>query len=196
VSQHFQTLRSRYLGERMRELRDARGYSLKLAGQYLDLAFSTLARYERAEWPFRRHHVEPLLDLYGVYDEATRAQLLTLAQTATRINHWHQDGINPVLENQVWVDPRWVESRATVIASTPPTWCQHCCKPASTPRQQYDRAWPRTPHRTQSTKRSPPSWNANDNYATATRPYACCSARPSYDSHPEANAHCAPSWST
>jgi transcriptional regulator with XRE-family HTH domain len=112
----FETLRAQYLGERMRELRDDRGYTLKFASQYIRIEFSTLARYERAEWPFRREHVKPLLDFYGVYDDATREELLTLAQTASRMNQWHQDGVKPVLENRVWVDPRWVESRATDIS--------------------------------------------------------------------------------
>ncbi|MEU8008533.1 helix-turn-helix transcriptional regulator [Micromonospora parva] len=63
------TLRAQWLGQQMRELRERRGLTLKYVAQYLERDFSSLARYERAEWPFRRELVIALLDLYGVYNE-------------------------------------------------------------------------------------------------------------------------------
>ncbi|BCB88877.1 helix-turn-helix domain-containing protein [Phytohabitans suffuscus] len=72
----------------MRELREERGLTLKYIAAYLGVEFSTLARYERAEWPFRRDHVVALLDVYGVYDDAERTALVELSQRAWRINQW------------------------------------------------------------------------------------------------------------
>ncbi|MFC0532795.1 hypothetical protein [Phytohabitans kaempferiae] len=51
-----------------------------------------LARYERAEWPFRADHVISLLDVYGVYDEVKRSQLIDLSQTAWKLNQWEPVG--------------------------------------------------------------------------------------------------------
>jgi transcriptional regulator with XRE-family HTH domain len=89
--QFVQTIRAQWLGQRMRELREERGLTLKYIAAYLGVEFSTLARYERAEWPFRRDHVVALLDVYGVYDERERAQLVQLAQDAWRVNRWDDD---------------------------------------------------------------------------------------------------------
>lgn len=87
--EHFRhSLRAQFLGEKMRKLREDRGLTLKYIAAYLGVEFSTLARYERAEWPFRRDHVVALLDVYGVYDERERAELVELAANAWRINQW------------------------------------------------------------------------------------------------------------
>lgn len=86
--QFVQTIRSQFLGNRMRQLRELRGLNLKYIAGYLGVEFSTLARYERAEWPFRRDHVIALLDVYGVTDDAERAGLVELSQQAWRINQW------------------------------------------------------------------------------------------------------------
>ncbi|BCB85520.1 DUF5753 domain-containing protein [Phytohabitans suffuscus] len=79
------------------------------------MEFSTLARYERAEWPFRRDHVAALLDVYHVYEEAERTRLLDLAQSQWRINHWDQLR-SPYEPNdrvgEFAVDAWWLRSRA------------------------------------------------------------------------------------
>jgi len=86
--QFIQTIRAQYLGEQMRKLREDRGLTLKYIAAHLGVEFSTLARYERAEWPFRRDHVIALLDVYGVYDELKRSQLIELSHSAWQINQW------------------------------------------------------------------------------------------------------------
>jgi transcriptional regulator with XRE-family HTH domain len=113
--EHMQTIRSRYLGERMRELREDLGLTLKYAAGYLGVEFSTLARYERAEWPFRRDHVVGLLDMYGVYEERAREELATLAANAWRANHWYQDGVEPDKTLGPVPDRWWVQERAHTI---------------------------------------------------------------------------------
>jgi transcriptional regulator with XRE-family HTH domain len=113
----FQTLRAQYLGDRMRKLREERGLTLKDVAQYVGVEFSTVARYERAEWPFRTEKIQELLDLYGVFDEPTREALVTLARNAWRINHWHRPDIDAKDPLFPAVDQHWLESRATEIGT-------------------------------------------------------------------------------
>jgi transcriptional regulator with XRE-family HTH domain len=119
--QFVQTLRAQYLGVRMRELRDDRGLTLKYIAGYLGVEFSTLARYERAEWPFRRDHVAGLLDAYAVYDDREREELLTLAANAGRANYWYRDGIEPEAKQGPMPDRWWIHDRAAEICVYSPT---------------------------------------------------------------------------
>ncbi|MEH1130037.1 helix-turn-helix domain-containing protein [Micromonospora sp. CPCC 206061] len=122
-----QSLRARWLGERMRELRDERGLTLKYVAAYIGVEFSTLARYERAEWPFRHDHVVALLDAYGVHLEAERERLIQLARDAWRVNRWEPD-FQSAIEDPDFVDCLWLEERAERICSyatmaVPPLLC-------------------------------------------------------------------------
>jgi transcriptional regulator with XRE-family HTH domain len=122
-----QSLRARWLGERMRELRDERGLTLKYVAAYIGVEFSTLARYERAEWPFRQDHVIALLDAYGVHLEAERERLIQLARDAWRVNRWEPD-FHTAIEDPNFVDCLWLEERAERICSyatmvVPPLLC-------------------------------------------------------------------------
>ncbi|MDQ7911194.1 helix-turn-helix transcriptional regulator [Phytohabitans sp. ZYX-F-186] len=117
--QFLQTVRAQYLGSRMRQLREERGLTLKYIAAYLGVEFSTLARYERAEWPFRRDHVIALLDVYGVYDDATRTALVDMAHQAWRINQWVPAATQPDNARDAGgggggtvVDDWWVQQRA------------------------------------------------------------------------------------
>jgi len=116
--QFVQTIRAQYLGEQMRRLREDRGLTLKYIAAHLGVEFSTLARYERAEWPFRRDHVIALLDVYGVYDEVKRSQLIELAQSAWQINQWQPaasryDSLLPADgKGLLPIDPWWLQAKA------------------------------------------------------------------------------------
>jgi transcriptional regulator with XRE-family HTH domain len=114
--QFVQTLRAQYLGERMRQLREERGTTLKFIAGFLGVEFSTLARYERAEWPFRHDHVKQLMDVYGVLDEREREELLALARNAWRANFWEQaEGRNSytaAVDDRVFIEHQWVIDRA------------------------------------------------------------------------------------
>jgi len=116
--QFIQTIRAQYLGEQMRRLREDRGLTLKYIAAHLGVEFSTLARYERAEWPFRRDHVIALLDVYGVYDEVKRSQLIELAQSAWQINQWQPinsryDSLLPTSgKGLLPIDPWWLQAKA------------------------------------------------------------------------------------
>ena len=109
------TLRAQYLGQRMRKWREDRDMTLKYAAAYVGVEFSTLARYERAEWPFRRDHIIALLDMYGVADEAEREELLALAKSAWRMHQWsYPDGSTNELHT-AGADHPWVERQAEEV---------------------------------------------------------------------------------
>ncbi|MGI5216134.1 helix-turn-helix domain-containing protein [Plantactinospora sp. CA-290183] len=109
------TLRAQWLGQQMRELRERRGFTLKRAAEFLERDFSSVARWERAEWPFRRDVVVALLDLYGEHDPRTRAHFVQLAEDAWRTDRWDDD--YDELVDSSFIDFPWLESRAERICS-------------------------------------------------------------------------------
>lgn len=123
--QFMYSIRARYLGERMRGLREERGLTLKYIAAYLGVEFSTLARYERAEWPFRADHVTALLDVYGVFAERQREELITLARNAWRVCVWEVSGVKDTgtagINEQPIVDGWWIQSKAEELCVYAPT---------------------------------------------------------------------------
>lgn len=114
--QFVQTIRAQYLGHRMRQLREQHGLTLKYVAEYLGVEFSTLARYERAEWPFRKDHVVALLDVYRIHDDRLRGDLVTLADGAWRVNHWYRDQAGAAQEeDRPFPDRWWIQSRAATV---------------------------------------------------------------------------------
>ncbi|MGB6165141.1 MAG: helix-turn-helix transcriptional regulator [Pseudonocardiaceae bacterium] len=111
------TLRSQWLGQRLRELRDTTRMTLAQAGEYLQRDASTVSRFESGEYPIRRPDLMALLDLYGVSDRRQRDGLLRLAEDVWQKGWW--DGYEPDVERQ-FVDFVWLESRATEIRSFDP----------------------------------------------------------------------------
>ncbi|MEV0394795.1 helix-turn-helix domain-containing protein [Polymorphospora rubra] len=110
------TLRAQWLGHQMRELRRQRGMTLKSTADYLGRDHSALARYERAEWPFKHHDVAALLDIYGVFDGRTRARLLRLSRDTWRTNQWDVD-FTDGLPDRAYVDHAWLVGHAQLICS-------------------------------------------------------------------------------
>ena len=110
------TLRARWLGHRMRELRDANGLTLRQAAKYLQRDFSALSRFETAEWPFPRADVLQLLDLYGVTDEKQRGLLIHLSEDVWRKDEW-EAAFGDTLTDRSFCDLPWLEERADEIAS-------------------------------------------------------------------------------
>ncbi|BCJ57630.1 helix-turn-helix domain-containing protein [Micromonospora endophytica] len=110
-----QTLRAQWLGQQMRKLREQRGFTLKQAAEFLERDFSSVARWERAEWPFRRGVVTSLLDLYGEHDGRERNRYIQLAEDAWRTDRWDDD--YDELVDASFIDFPWLESRAEQICS-------------------------------------------------------------------------------
>jgi transcriptional regulator with XRE-family HTH domain len=113
--EHFpRTLRAQWLGQQMRDLRTRRGMTLQATAHYFGRDHSTLARLEKAEWPFKRADVVALLDIYGVYDGQERARLLQLCDDCWRTDEWDVDFADAGYRRS-FVDCRWLESRASAI---------------------------------------------------------------------------------
>ncbi len=110
------TLRARWLGLRMRELRDANGLTLREAAKHLQRDFSALSRFETADWPFPRADVLQLLDLYGVTDERQRDLLLHLTEDVWRKDEW-ETRFGDTLRDPSFCDLPWLEERAEEIVS-------------------------------------------------------------------------------
>ncbi|MEV1157050.1 helix-turn-helix transcriptional regulator [Micromonospora chokoriensis] len=110
-----QTLRAQWLGQQMRQLRERRGITLKQAAEFLERDFSSIARWERAEWPFRRGVVVSLLDLYGEHDGRERNRFIQLAEDAWRTDRWDDD--YDELVDASFIDFPWLETRAEQISS-------------------------------------------------------------------------------
>ncbi|HEY0697150.1 MAG TPA: helix-turn-helix transcriptional regulator [Micromonospora sp.] len=109
------SLRSRWLGRQLRDIRERRGMTLKMVGEVLQRDHTALSRYERAEWPIRRAEVVALLDLYGCHDEETRRRFLQLVDDVWTDDPWIRDYGDVV--DPSFVDFPWLESRAEVIHS-------------------------------------------------------------------------------
>lgn len=111
------TLRAQWLGQSLRELRDASGMTLVRAGEFLQRNAATVSRFESGEYPIRRPDLMALLDLYGLSDRRKRDGLLRLSEDVWQKGWW--DGYEPDVERQ-FVDFVWLESRATEIRTFDP----------------------------------------------------------------------------
>ncbi|MEV4379132.1 helix-turn-helix transcriptional regulator [Streptosporangium sp. NPDC049644] len=106
------TLRSQWLGQQLRELREANDLLLKDVAEYLQRDPGTVSRFESGGYPIRRPDLLALLDLYGVADGRRRESLMKLSQEVWQKGWW--DGY----ANEVagaFVDYVWLESRAAEI---------------------------------------------------------------------------------
>ncbi len=114
------TLRAQWLGQSLRELRDASAMTLVRAGEFLQRNAATVSRFESGEYPIRRPDLMALLDLYGVSDRRKRDGLLRLSEDVWQKGWW--DGYAEDVERQ-FVDFVWLESRATEIRVFENTLC-------------------------------------------------------------------------
>lgn len=111
------SLRSQWLGERLRSARHASGYTMREAGEYLQADHTTLGRFERGTHRIRRAYVKDLVDFYGITDTRERDMLIQLAEDAWRKDWW--DGDSTGLE-MGFIDFTWLESRAKAIRAYEP----------------------------------------------------------------------------
>jgi len=110
------TLRARWLGQELRDLREQKGLTLRQVAGYLKRNFSALSRFENAEWPIPRQDVQLLLDLYGVAEKRERARLTRLSEEVWRKDDWISE-YNDALYDPSFSEVPWLEQRAKRIAS-------------------------------------------------------------------------------
>lgn len=108
------TLRAQWLGQQLREAREASGHTLKEAGAYLLRDMATISRFENARVPPRPGDVAALLNLYGIDDRAKREALHQLSQDIWIKGWW--DGYSGHVAGD-FIDYAWLEDRASRIRS-------------------------------------------------------------------------------
>ncbi|MQM28654.1 helix-turn-helix domain-containing protein [Glycomyces albidus] len=108
------SLRSQWLGDKIRDLRKSRKMSLKEVGEYLQRDQGTISRYENGELPVRRGDLAVMLDLFGVSDEKVRDDLEQLRAECWRKDWWdqHKDDFG-----SDFINVPWLESRADSICT-------------------------------------------------------------------------------
>lgn len=111
------SLRSQWLGEKLRDARLRSGYTMREAAEYLQTDHTTLGRFERGTHKMRRAYVKDLVDFYSVTDNRERDMLIRLAEDAWRKDWW--DGDDSGLETG-FIDFTWLEGRATGIRAFEP----------------------------------------------------------------------------
>ncbi|THV41306.1 helix-turn-helix domain-containing protein [Glycomyces buryatensis] len=111
------TWRARWLGRKLRELRENKDLPVKDVCDYMGVRQPTVNRYETGQYPVKPHDLETLLDLYGVDDIDERVQLLRLAQSVTQRGWWD------AYVSSEFADFLWAESQAeTIKAFALDTW--------------------------------------------------------------------------
>ncbi|WP_100446289.1 helix-turn-helix domain-containing protein [Glycomyces xiaoerkulensis] len=106
------SLRSQWLGEKLRELRVAKKMSLRVAGEYLQRDASTMSRYESGEYPLRRADLVALMTLYDVSDPKARADLEQICEDAWQRDWWDRHKAD---FGKDFINLPWLESRANRI---------------------------------------------------------------------------------
>ncbi|RAY13296.1 XRE family transcriptional regulator [Actinomadura craniellae] len=108
------TLRSQWLGQQLRDLRDGSGLMLKEVAEYLQRDPGTVSRFESGFYPIRRPDLMALLDLYSVSNRRRREALLQLSEDVWQKGWW--DGYSSDVVGSL-IDYVWLEARAMHIRS-------------------------------------------------------------------------------
>ncbi|MQA25660.1 MAG: helix-turn-helix domain-containing protein [Micromonosporaceae bacterium] len=105
---HTPNMRARWLGELLRELREAKGVTSKAAAQYLERSPGTMSRYESGEYPIRRADLLALIDFYGVPDPAQRDRMFKLREESWKTDWWddYADDVDEPFIDYVWLEQR------------------------------------------------------------------------------------------
>ncbi|MEV2277162.1 helix-turn-helix transcriptional regulator [Nocardiopsis sp. NPDC049922] len=103
------TLRGRWLGQRLRELREANDFTLEHVAEFMQRTNGTISRFENGVYPVRRPDMLAMLDLYGVKNPRQRDGLLKLGESVWQSGWW--DGYADVSDE--FIDFVWLEERAT-----------------------------------------------------------------------------------
>jgi Domain of unknown function (DUF5753)/Helix-turn-helix domain len=108
------SLRSRWLGEQMRRLRQERGLTLWRAASVAGVDYTVVKDHENGIHVFHHRQVARLLDLYSTYDRREHDRLLQLArdvgQSRTRDSDSDMSAPDPAL-----LDRQWLEGQSSRI---------------------------------------------------------------------------------
>lgn len=112
-------LRYQWLGQRLKELREERGFKLEEVCAYLECSTGTLSRVETAQYPVKKPTLLALLEFYDVSDRRTREHIFELREECWRKGWW--DGYSDAYYDKDFMDLAWIESRAAHIRWYEPT---------------------------------------------------------------------------
>ena len=113
ATKHRPTLRSQWLGQRLRELREQNRKTLRDIAEFMQRDPSSISRMEAGIHPARIPDVLAYLDFCGVSDEEQRGALVQLAKESRQSGWWDRY----VDEHESLVDRIWLESHAQQIDS-------------------------------------------------------------------------------
>lgn len=115
------TLRAQLLGQRLRELREDAGLTLKDVAEYIQRDPSTVSRFESGFLPARVPEVLAYLDLCGIDDLPRRDGLKRLSQDVFQKGWWDgfADDIPGLLVDRTWLESRALEVRLFQVAVLP-----------------------------------------------------------------------------
>lgn len=108
------TLRAQWLGQQLRERREAAKLTLKDAAEYLQRDPGTVSRFETGVYPIRRGDLLALLDFYRIDDQRERDELFRLSQEVWQTGWW--DRYAKDIDRQ-FIEVPWLEARAERICS-------------------------------------------------------------------------------
>lgn len=106
------TIRTLWLGEAMREIRDAAGLTAKEAGTHLGRDGSTITRMEAGEVPVSEEMLTAYLEMCGITDPHRRTDFVTIRKDAAQAGWW--DGYTGDVVSTL-IDRAWMETRAAKI---------------------------------------------------------------------------------
>ncbi|HEX6076372.1 MAG TPA: helix-turn-helix transcriptional regulator [Micromonosporaceae bacterium] len=106
------TLRAKWLGRMLRDLRESAGLSLTEAGAHIVRDKSTISRMETGYLPARMAELRELLKLFGVDDPQLRAAMESLARDIW-VKGWWEDYV-PDIQVPV-IDLAWLEARTNKL---------------------------------------------------------------------------------
>ena len=124
------TLRSQWLGQQLRELREANGLKIKEVAEYLQRDPGTVSRFESGFYPIRRPDLMALLGLYGISDRKRRDALMTLSEDVWQKGWW--DGYAGDVAGTWSTTSGWSPAPRRSSPS-PPTSFRVCSRHPSTP---------------------------------------------------------------
>jgi transcriptional regulator with XRE-family HTH domain len=107
-------LRAQWLGQQLRERREANGLTLKDTAEYLQRDASTISRFESGVYPIRRGDLLALLDFYRIHEERERAQLFRLSEDVWQTGWWDHYAKDV---DRAFIEMPWLEARAERICS-------------------------------------------------------------------------------
>lgn len=111
------TIRAIWLGQRLKELRDQAGLTVRDACTFLKKVPSTISRMEGGTYPVTETDVDGYLDMCGVNDPHKRTDLRTICIDVAQRGWW--DGYTGDVA-AVLMDRAWMESKAVKIRSFEP----------------------------------------------------------------------------